>query len=719
MSVYTFWGQAPNARRRGVSLLGGLLLVIGVLQIPMGGPALAATHYGFRVNTFQDTVDIHPASGKCSDSSGNCSLRGAVQAAEARGGAANITLGSPGTYTLSIPPSGDDDASTGDLNLTTNVTFSPPPGGGVATIMAAPGFGDRLFDIPAGVSPSVTFRGQLVLSGGTAPAGQNGGAIQDLGGGPLTLSGGGRTGQLQIVNNSAVSGGGLYFDPSAGGSLSMTLVTFSGNVATQNGGGLDVEGDGSASLNRDTATGNQAQNGGGLAAYLSPGASGSLAIYGGWYNTNVAGSTGGGMDVSNTTVETYRSQAAAAYLSGNRAAQGGGLAIDDTNGPSSILGNIMITGNTATGAGGGIYASCQASCGSLEQATLQGNTAGGAGGGLFLNGGLDVWRSVMYSNASSGGYGGAIVHQGTSPLTMTNVTVTGNTSTAPGGLTGGGIVESSTGSDRFLNDTIAWNTGGTYNGVLVAPAGSTPPQVENTIVASTTVGAAVCNQALQSQGYNIDSGAACGFTAPGDMSNTNPGLRPLDDNGGAIYTMAEKTYPVSPALDAGNPAACPIVDARWVLRPEVGVPGHPDVCDIGAYENGPTTANSEVDLSMTAAPASPNPGGTVTYTISFANFGPFATTGSLVTDTLPSTMTPVSCKAVGTSCSIQGQTAAATFASLAVVQPAPGQTILTIVATVNPSVPSGTQIVNGAITYAQNPDMGDIDNTATATVTVS
>jgi hypothetical protein len=87
---------------------------------------------------------------------------------------------------------------------------------------------------------------------------------------------------------------------------------------------------------------------------------------------------------------------------------------------------------------------------------------------------------------------------------------------------------------------------------------------------------------MTSLGHNIDSGASCGFTSPGDLGNTDPQLGLLADNGGPTDTHA--LLPGSPAIDAGINANCPDEDQRFIARPQDGDGDATAVCDIGSYE---------------------------------------------------------------------------------------------------------------------------------------
>ena len=89
---------------------------------------------------------------------------------------------------------------------------------------------------------------------------------------------------------------------------------------------------------------------------------------------------------------------------------------------------------------------------------------------------------------------------------------------------------------------------------------------------------------IASLGYNLDSGNSCGLAAAGDMTNTDPLLGLLTNNGGPLAAdglppFTQALAKSSPAIDAIPNAACAVaLDERGALRP-AGIG-----CDIGAYE---------------------------------------------------------------------------------------------------------------------------------------
>jgi len=236
-----------------------------------GGPtALAATGLASRV--FEVTKTADAADGSCDH---NCSLREAVIASEEQQGTDVIVL-RPGDHLLALAGAGEDEALTGDLDVTQDLVVLGA--GAKRTILDGGGI-DRVLDVLSGGRLElydVTVRGgwarpdlfnagdgggiqaagsslELVRSTVTANSAENvGGGISSFS--PLEIR------DSTISGNTALeSGGGL-----AAGDVDLENVTISGNRAEVLGGGFfffRFE----ASLRNVTISGNTAQLGGGLA----------------------------------------------------------------------------------------------------------------------------------------------------------------------------------------------------------------------------------------------------------------------------------------------------------------------------------------------------------------------------------------------------------------------------------------------------------------------
>ena len=212
----------------------------------------------FVVNDVTDAVDMTPADNMCLTAGGKCTLRAAVQQANALAGHDTIMLPA-GTYTLTISGLCEDGAATGDLDITDDLTIT---GAGAATTIIDGGGIDRVFDVWAPLSVS----GVTIRNGnpGTmlCPSGQ-----QPLGGGIYSAAGMSTTSvtltNVIVTGNTATHGGGI--DNELGSTLVMTGVTVSGNMASVAGGGVVNEARApGATLTNVTISGNTAGTGGGL-----------------------------------------------------------------------------------------------------------------------------------------------------------------------------------------------------------------------------------------------------------------------------------------------------------------------------------------------------------------------------------------------------------------------------------------------------------------------
>lgn len=131
------------------------------------------------------------------------------------------------------------------------------------------------------------------------------------------------------------------------------------------------------------------------------------------------------------------------------------------------------------------------------------------------------------------------------------------------------------------NITLAIDT----SGIILYKAGELT--LQNSIIKNNYLNNPNCTLVvtpINSLGHNISNDNSCdGLNQPTDMVDTDPMLGWLTDNGG--FTATRALLPDSPALDAGNAAACagPLVngvDQRGIPRP-IG-----SGCDIGAVESG-------------------------------------------------------------------------------------------------------------------------------------
>ncbi len=483
---------------------------INIRVIDVSPPAPPDPGATFVVNSTADAGDANRGDGVCAAVTGACTLRAAIQEANARPGGNTITLPA-GTYALAIAGRNESFSETGDLDVHGDLIIN---GADAATTFVDGAGLDRLFHIHF----STVQMTRLTIRNGNDAGGDGpvvgGGGISNLNS-ILTL-----TDVIVTGNTTATSGGGIY----SAGALTLENSTISNNQGGE-GGGISSPGSAFVAIPRFVTIRNSTISGNSTTAFGGGISAGSTLMMDGSTVSGNSAFTGGGISAAGLTL-THST------VSGNRAVRGYGIAL---SGISTLSGSAVF-GNSA-------------------RADAPGFTRGF--GAVHVSSGAGV--TLTNSTVSGNSEGSGIYNDGT--LTMTSVTISANSS--PIANEGSGI---------------------TNRGVLTA---------RNAIVANNIGPAGNCGgppgtgRAIASAGHNLDSGNTCGFASIGDLTNTDPRLGPLQDNGGATFTHA--LLAGSPAIDAGDPAGCPATDQRGVARPQGAA------CDIGAYETassppGPTPA---------------------------------------------------------------------------------------------------------------------------------
>ncbi len=578
------------------------------------------------VDSGNDGSDANPGDGNCATGGGVCTLRAAVEEANALPGLQTITfalpapLGGPAVILL---------ASGTEIVISDDVVINGP-GAEALVINAGPG-DNRIFFIP---NADVTLTGMtLTNGGGDGNFAGNGGAIF-INDGALNVNG------CVFTANSAP------FDVSRGGAIAAAQTlpgafTVNINNSTFSNNSVNVDGDvadftrggaidllsfsGVLNVSNSTFTGNSAERGGAIAAT-------------------------GTADIRDSTFTSNSADGDSTSLGGAVALLSGSLVIDDSTfdqngvtGPSQSLGGAVyafgsevtiddsaFTNNTAgeafNGAGGGLFLSSAAGVpmtAEITDTTFDGNSSLGLGGGISVgiaSTGDDITLTINRSsliNNSSGFFGGGL-HLSTSvgidlETTITNSTISGNSS-----QNGGGIYHA--GSQTTLNfTTVAFNTavvqgggatvaGGTFalrNSIVSNNSAPTDPAISGTFTS------------LDYNHFHEASPFASGvFTQqflglePNDVVGPDPRLAPLALNGGT--TPNHRPLLSSPVIgsipDGVNGCGTNVTsDQRGQARPNLLG------CEKGSVESlAPTRAAIEVSGRVLTADGMPIRGATLT-----------------------------------------------------------------------------------------------------------
>jgi CSLREA domain-containing protein len=646
--------------RPGIATVMVLLMTAGLgIYVPIR-PAHAAT---FTVDSTLDEVDVVPGNGQCvSTPSGVCTLRAAIMEANGLGGAHTITLPA-GTFTLTRAGTNEDGGANGDFDIFANLTIT---GAGSGSTIIDSNRIDRAFDAHASAT-SLSLSGLTIRNGGNSGIGGVVMAAGSLTANDLTVTqntGVGLAAPSVNVTNSTVSANtgtagiagvsvtvtGTTVDGNSGLGIAATRgnVTITDSRITKNGGGACCGGyptgperadtmtivrsaisgntggvapliaDVAISLTDSIVSGNDSQDVGGV---YSP--EGTVTLRNSQVTDNKALTIGG---ISARDRVSLENSVVARNTGSGRGTGFGGVMV---GGPiflpsSQLAGTATLLNSTVTGNSGGTYGALGAGTIALTNSQVTNNVnlaTGGGTGGIVSAQSLTLTNSAVTGNTGKGPGGGI---QASGSVTLTNSTVSGNTA----GGNGGGIAVGDGTTLSITNSTIANNSAPSGSGIYKLSGTAT---VRGTIIANNT-GSANCFSAtpVTSLGFNLDSGASCGFTAASDRSSTDPKLGPLANNGGPTQTHA--LSPGSPAIDAADPNTCSSTDQRGFARPLDGNGDGIAVCDAGAFEAPantsppPTSCSPRPDVRVTTTRS---PDGRLQVTVT-AQTGPGVTSNAVI-----------------------------------------------------------------------------------------
>lgn len=569
----------PPRTHRYVRAIRTLLLAVVTFIALSQLPTTRAETF-FTITHLSDGADTLPGDGICQDTGGLCTLRAAIQEANATPGKDYIRFNDGLTGTIDL--TGPLPAINSDIDIL-------GPGRDLLTIRRNTGGDYRILTINSGnvVIWRVTIANGKTADGapGTTTAGSGG-----SGGGILHSNGSLELVDVNITGNRTGNGGNT---------------TESNSFAGDGGFGGGIASFGTLTMRDCNVVNNSTGKGG-------DGASGRLGGFGGGiYLTGPATLTNVTVDGNSTGDGGTGINAG---LSGGNSGYGGGIYIAN----AATLTNLTVTNNTTgnvvrgnAGDGGGLYffSGTATLTNSIISNNHTGNGSGflaysGFGGGIANNATLTISNSLISgnttgSNGASGQGGGGAGIRNTFLLKLINSTVSGNTvgSTDSPGLTnaGGGISNWTT--ITITNCTITGNTASNnINGVAGNFSDSNTTTISNTIIAQNgSAGSFEVDGPFASLGHNLigNGEGATGFVASdlvGTMATPiNAMLGPLTADG---LTKVHQLLPGSPALDAGDNALAKDANSNPLTTDQRGagrIADSPDAdstatVDIGAWE---------------------------------------------------------------------------------------------------------------------------------------
>ena len=559
------------------------MVAIAVAAILATGTQTLATTY--TVNSNADAVDQTPGDDVCATAGGVCTLRAAVQEANAHAGQDVVSLPS-GVFVLSLVGSGEDLGATGDLDVIGELEVR---GAGKDATIVEGLRADRHFDV---FGVGFTLRDLTLRNGAFSLGGSvfqqmtasmtiervafelnlspTGGAVLQADG-PLTIT------DSTFDTNLAMTGGAVLVAGTA--AVSITNSTFTNNVAVGGiGAGVMLSNTGTATIQGCTFSGNSAM----AAASLLSSTNG-LTVTDSIFENNVAESVAGGPIYSGAGDAVFTNVKSL----GNVAQDGAGGHIMTTAGVQ--VSGSEFSDNFAFGNYGGLVVQAVTST-VIQNTAFRRNGALNAAGGLLVavNAGplslIDVEASENFAMIGGGLYLATATH----PVTFTRVRAINNGASA-GGQAGGIYVAS--GQDFNMADsTIDGNIAGQAGGIFAVSTGAT-----------TITGSTISNN--RAVGIGMAGGGYLAAGSPSTMTNSTFSGNAATVAMGGVYNGGDFAYRNVTFVNNDAPIGSAIFNAAPLSLTSAIVAGPaPSHCDGVPI----TSLGFNIDSTTTCNLAGPN-----------------------------------------------------------------------------------------------------------------
>ncbi len=252
--TFSAQAQQPLGLTRGTPMA-----QIGVSGTAARAPRTPLPAQTFTVNSTLDLIDIDLMDNMCASMNGQCTLRAAIQSANAAPG--STVLIPAGVFQLAIGGRGEGLAANGDLDIYADMTIV---GAGAHQTVINGGKLDGVLHIftvkslPTDPNINVTISGLKVTNGRNIST-----LSTEITGGGITIENANATlNGVHIAGNSAYIGAGMQIGGTS--TVSITNSTINNNVASSFSGGIDVFGGATVNVTNSTISGNTASTGGGV-----------------------------------------------------------------------------------------------------------------------------------------------------------------------------------------------------------------------------------------------------------------------------------------------------------------------------------------------------------------------------------------------------------------------------------------------------------------------